>query len=443
MSAGMSIPGMRVVSEATIVVACFSAAFAILWYILNRRGLNRENRRAGYLLFACFLSCGLAQLADIATDLHPDATILVYSQAALVAAGLLAGLAVWPLLPALANLPSTQDLQDANRKLEGRVAERTSELLAANRRFEAALAGSAISVAQQDRDLRYTWAYNMPGALSDHGLAGARAADFMPSEAAARLDSAKRTAMDTGSPVRLELSVEIGDGVRWFEERIEPLFDGKYAVGVISTAVDVTTRKRHELELTGLLRELTHRSKNLLAVVQGIARQTGQSCASVDEFNRRFAGRLQALSLTHELLIATAWRHVDLRGLVDGVLAHVAPDRAAAVRVRGGRVLISPERAQSLAIALHEMAANAVAHGGLSQGGGALDVEWTTVVTETNPLVEFRWRETGGDYRPGARARGFGLSFVERLLPRALEGSSDLEFDEAGLTWRMSFPLDR
>ncbi len=68
----MLVQGMRVVSEAAIVAACFSAAFAILWYIRNRRGLNPDNKRAGYLLFACFFSCGLSQLADVSAYAWPN-----------------------------------------------------------------------------------------------------------------------------------------------------------------------------------------------------------------------------------------------------------------------------------------------------------------------------------------------------------------------------------
>ena len=147
---------------------------------------------------------------------------------------------------------------------------------------------------------------------------------------------------------------------------MEPLSKEGAVAGVISTAVDVTARKRHEIELTELLRELTHRSKNLLAVVQGIARQTGQSTCSVAEFNERFAARLQALSLAHELLVASSWRGIELRALVEGVLRSVAPDRFAQCRRRRTVAAeLSPDAAQSLVIALHEMASNAAAHGAL------------------------------------------------------------------------------
>ena len=459
----MLVQGMRVVSEAAIVAACFSAAFAILWYIRNRRGLNPDNKRAGYLLFACFFSCGLSQLADVSAYAWPNLGFLTYVEAVLVAASLTAGLAVWPMLPALASLPTTQDLErakaalerkehargalmdrltDANRELERRVSERTFELRSVNRRFEAALTGSTISVAQQDRDLRYTWAYNMPGGLEAERVVGARSADFMPADRAAALDAAKQRAIDAETPVHLEISAEIDGGVRWFEERIEPLSDGNAVIGVISTSVDVTVRKRHEIELTTVLRELTHRSKNLLAVVQGIARQTGQSCDSVQQFNERFAARLQALSLAHELLVATSWRPVDLRTLVETVLAHVAPERAAGIAVDGPDIRVSAERAQSLAIGLHEMATNAVSYGGLSRRDGALGLGWSIAADAGDAQrVDFYWRERGALQQ--GQTRGFGISFVEKLLPRALAGRSTLLFDSEGLTWKMSFPLER
>ena len=454
--------GMHVVSEATVTVASFSAALAILWYLRNRQGLSSENMRAGVLLFACFICCGLSRLVDLAALSYPQFWFLDYVNAFLVSASLVSGVAVWPLLPELAKLPSASDLQkanrklatqerargilldrltDANRELERRVGERTSELLTANRRFEAALNGSNISVSQQDRDLRYTWAYNLPGGPAREKLVGSVSGDWLPGSDAAALDAEKRRAIETGEPIQFEFSTRIKGDLRWFEYRVEPLFEGDLVAGVISTAVEVTAHKRHEIELVDLLRELTHRSKNLLAVVAGIARQTGQSASSIADFHEHFGSRLQALSLAHELLVGSSWRGVDLRQLTAGVIANVSPRNADAIALEGPPVNLGPEVAQSLAIGLHEMATNAVGHGGLASPRGTLRVSWKTEQgADTPPRLEFVWSEQGGG-KSARPERGFGLSFVDTLLPRALDGKSHVDFHEGGLTWTLSFPL--
>ncbi|MCX7899804.1 MAG: PAS domain-containing protein, partial [Methylocystis sp.] len=103
--------------------------------------------------------------------------------------------------------------------------------------------------------------------------------------------------------------VGISDKVeRWISVRGRTFFEGGRAVRIIGTARDVTERKHREQHVRVLLRELVHRSKNLLAVVQAMARQTASGTTSVEEFQRKFASRLQALSMAHDLLISQDWR---------------------------------------------------------------------------------------------------------------------------------------
>jgi PAS domain S-box-containing protein len=456
----LSTLNMHIVSELVVAAACFSAASAILWYVMKRRRLGDDNRRAGLLLFACFLCCGLSRLADLSLYLFPAYTVLSYVDAFLVAASLVCGLAVWPLLPGLANTPTTADLREANdklaaqeavrgalvnqlaganRELEDRVASRTEELAESKRRFEAALRGSTISMSQQDRDLRYTWAYNLPGA-DDAQVIGATPHEKLPEHTANQLVAAKRRVLATGEAASFEFALAVDGETRWYEERVEPLVDNKAVVGVISTAVDVTARKRHEMELVELLRELTHRTKNVLAVVQGIARQTGESATSVEDFTTRFAGRLQALSLAHEMLVTASWRGIELRQLVEGVLRNVAPGAFHRVSFEGPAVSVTPEIAQTLVIAFHEMTSNAIQHGALAVPDGGLRISWTRAGRDDAPLLNFSWQEDGAPGGFSLARRGFGFSFVERLLPRAMNGQSSVTTDRGMLTWMLSFP---
>jgi PAS domain S-box-containing protein len=450
---------IHVVSTLVIAVACISAASAILWYILNRRGLSAENSRAGYLLFACLLCCGLSRIVDLSLFFAPYRALALLD-AFLVAASLVCGLAVWPLIPTLARLPSAAELREANerlaaqelargalvsqlaganRELEGRVAARTDELLESKRRFEAALRGSSISMSQQNRDLKYTWAYNLPGA-DDANVIGTSPSEHLPPETSNLLISAKRHVLESGEPIQFEFSLVVDGRTHWYEERVEAMVEQDSIVGVISTAVDVTARKRHEIELTELLRELTHRSKNLLAVVQGIARQTSDSSVSVPDFTTRFSARLQALSLAHELLVNASWRETDIGMLVDGVLGNVAAHRRDHISADGPPVLIAPDQAQSVVIAFHEMASNAVEHGALAVDGGRLKISWTKTWAGDKPLLTFVWRESGRPDALSKQRRGFGFSFVEGLLPRALGGRSIVSLENGALVWTLAFP---
>ena len=126
--------------------------------------------------------------------------------------------------------------------------------------------------------------------------------------------------------------------------------------------------------------------------------------------------------------------------LVEGVLSNVAAHRRDRVSVEGPSVLIAPEQAQSVVIAFHEMASNAVEHGALAVGEGRLRISWTKTWAGEKPLLTFVWRESGRPGAPSQQRRGFGFSFVEGLLPRALGGRSIVAFENGALVWTLSFP---
>ena len=116
------------------------------------------------------------------------------------------------------------------------------------------------------------------------------------------------------------------------------------------------------------------------------------------------------------------------------------PRDAGAVQLEGPPVNLGPEAAQSLAIGLHEMATNAVRHGALAAEDGALSISWKIDRSGDTPQLSFAWRERNVA-RTEAPERGFGISFVDTLLPRALDGDSRIAFDDGAMTWTMSFPV--
>lgn len=209
------------------------------------------------------------------------------------------------------------------------------------------------------------------------------------------------------------------------------------AVRVVGFAFDVSERKRAEEQRELLLRELSHRVKNMLAVVQAIARQTGARADSVPGFVETFGGRLGALSATHELLTATGWHGARLPDLVRRALSSQVPREQLLVEVAD--LTVGAELAQNLALALHELATNAVKHGALSCAAGKVAL---TGGSQGGGLV-LEWREAGGPtVRPPVR-HGFGTTLLSRVIAYQHQGRVDLAWRPSGLVCTMRLPHGR
>lgn len=463
-SAGVDI-AMHVISELMTTLACIVAAVAIAWNARCRYRIADEYRGVMGLLLLIAVAFGANQILDLVALWSSSSVNFGLLDMLTAAVTLGATLALWPRLAGLASLPSARDLIEVNRRLsseeaarselvgnlthlnnelEQRVAERTAELEEAKQRFEVALLGSNITMAQQDRGLRYTWVHNPPADLQLEQVVGATPDQFLPPAVDQVLEAAKLRVMATRQPERIEVSVPFPRGERWFDERIEPVIRGGEVVGVISVAIDITTHKRSEQMLFSLLRELTHRSKNLLAVVQGLARQTAETTQSMPEFNRRFASRLQALSGAHELLVRRAWRGVELHDLVRQEIDANLLLAAERVSIRGEREILGPEAAQNIALGLHELMNNALIHGALAAPAGSVDVSWGRIGSGEAEMLELCWSEVGrADEVIGTENGALSRTLVERLVPRAIEGTSDLIILPDGLRWTLRFPVRR
>ncbi len=297
---------------------------------------------------------------------------------------------IWKLAPQLLRLPSRdrlqaevaahlrtfEELKAARHQLEERVEARTKELAEAKQRFEIALRGSPISVFSQDKDMRFTWAHNAARRPLARAPQGKTDADVLPAEAAETIMAAKRKAMETGKSQELETNFELFGRKRSFYLLIEALRDEQGAIlGTTSVAVDISERKANEDQLRLLLRELTHRCKNMLAVIHAIARQTASRTRSVEDFLDRFSARLVAIGSSHDLLIADDWHGASLRMLVEQQLGEHADRFGEQIAIEGEDVMLKPEAVQNLGLALHELATNAQKYGSLSDPRGQVSIQ--------------------------------------------------------------------
>ncbi len=227
---------------------------------------------------------------------------------------------------------------------------------------------------------------------------------------------------------------------RWVSVRGRTFFDEGRPVRIVGTARDITWRKHREQHVRTLLRELVHRSKNILAVVQSMSRQTATGAVSVEEYQRKFSARLQALSMAHDLLISQDWRGASMHDLVRAQIAYCLDVGAGEVgehaRVEGPKIMLKPEAAQNIGLALHELTANALTYGAFSVAGGSISLSWRI---EADRFF-FVWREFGGPaVAPPPRA-GFGHKVLRRLVAQALDGVATLDFLPEGFVWTLSAP---
>ncbi len=214
------------------------------------------------------------------------------------------------------------------------------------------------------------------------------------------------------------------------------------AIRIAGATRDVTERRAAEERQTLLAREVDHRAKNALAVVQAAVRLTPKDDAAA--FARAIEGRVHALARAQTLLAADRWTSADLRGVIQGELApFLAAGQAQPQAVLDGpRVALPAGVTQPLAMAVHELATNAVKHGALSTPGGRVEVSWSLEARGAAPLLRLRWSESGGPAVTGAPARrGFGSRVLEGTVRGQLRGEVTTRWAEGGLVCTITVPL--
>jgi PAS domain S-box-containing protein len=258
-------------------------------------------------------------------------------------------------------------------------------------------------------------------------------------------EPALREAMTEGRPYRSEMRLRHQDGgLRWVIVSVAllPGVAGQPARAVAAVQ-DITDRRRSEERQTLLAREVDHRAKNALAVVQAALRLTPKADAA--SFARAIEGRVNALARAQTLLAEGRWGGAPLRTLVEGELAgFIAPGEASGkprATLEGPRLMVAAEASQPLAMVLHELATNATKHGALSALGGIVRVSWMADPVEE--VLRLDWVETGGPAVAGMPSRlGFGSRVLEATLVQ-LGGSATPEWCPGGLAYRLRAPLSR
>jgi len=217
---------------------------------------------------------------------------------------------------------------------------------------------------------------------------------------------------------------------------ISPMRDteGK-VVGASKIAHDITERKRSEAQISALAREAEHRAKNLLANVRAMV-QLSQADTSAG-LKDAIAGRIEALAKVHSLFVESRWTGAELASLVEQELSPYSRDGEMRTQIDGPTVILKPNVAQAIAVALHELATNAAKYGALSVAKGHIRVEWSRAADDQ---LVVRWTEAGGPPVHQPTRKGFGTHVMEAMIQGNVGGDVRLDWCAEGLVCEMVLP---
>ncbi|MES2710352.1 MAG: CheR family methyltransferase, partial [Pseudomonadota bacterium] len=236
----------------------------------------------------------------------------------------------------------------------------------------------------------------------------------------------------------IETTAEREDRTAHFLIRIAPYRDQDQKIeGVVVTFIDVTTLTRAEARQRVLIAELQHRTRNLLAIVQSIARQTLGKGGSLSDFN----ARLEALGRVQKLVGGEGEGNTELRGIVEMEVSAVASDQKDKVHISGPPVALGFQQMQTFTLILHELATNALKHGALRAGPGEVAITWELRGANPGHSLAFHWCETGITDLQAPSHRGFGMELIERASGFTRDTMARMEFSESGLDCWIEMPL--
>ena len=283
----------------------------------------------------------------------------------------------------------------------------------------------------------------MLGFEQDPSVHRARWISFWP-ESEQGLIAAHLAQAVNGIETRFDGQITPWTGAQYaFDVTITPIKDDEgNVVRVVAVAHDETEKRRQREHLDVVVKELSHRVKNTLAVISGMSRSPVTEGTDIETYQASFHARIRSLARSHDLLVGMDWRGLDvddlLRSQTGGFGQGVADRRFS---FHGPRMVFKPEPAQMLGLAFHELATNASKYGALSKPDGRLEVTWSRHLTEEGiEAFEFRWQEfVTGTSVPSGRS-GFGSEVLTEIVAEMLNGTSELLFEPTGVSWTLSIP---
>ena len=341
----------------------------------------------------------------------------------------------------------TRELEQLNLKLERHVAERTAELEASNVRLLQSEQGRSLALAAGQMG---SWEWDIAANRGSWDEGQYRIFGVEPESFQISTDNIRNLLHpDDWEPLRqVVLRMAKGERTQQVEFRVRrPNGELRWCTGTAAASVDaagnvvrisgvtidVTERKEAEERQVLLAREVDHRARNALAIIQSIIRLT--RAKSVDDYVATVEGRIKALALAHTLLSDSRWHGADLGTLV---AEEFAPYRSGnKIELKGPNVSLSPATAQGIALALHELATNAAKHGALSSLKGRVSLTWQL----QSDTLTLHWVEGGGPPIKTPSARSFGLKVIKASIEQQLGGKATFDWNPKGLRCNLAIAL--
>ncbi len=307
--------------------------------------------------------------------------------------------------------------------------------------FITALIDMGASLILQDRDGTYVCITTLPSRWKLTPGVVPTDESIFGKEVGERLVEMKAGLLKAGD--RAELEIEAGDDT-FFEFRCRMVEMDDHDLHLITVLIDRTEDRRRERLLRALLREVSHRSKNLLAIIQSIASQTARYAGTLDMFLGKFRGRLHALSQSQDLITDSSWRGAYFRDLLKQQVERYIQENADLVHVSGDDVLLTPNASLHIGLALHELAVNAVSHGDFLQRRKPISVSCRRQELPDGPVVTILWEEpfSGPDDSKDAKASRFGSTVLERVVPASVNGQAKHDLKNGLVRYELTFPLE-
>ncbi|MCL7998392.1 sensor histidine kinase [Brucella sp. 21LCYQ03] len=308
-----------------------------------------------------------------------------------------------------------------------------------------AVRNNNICVLYQKLDLRYAWGENIPPYWQENWNTDAKDCDFIFSASSHKLASAKKAALESGNAQNIELAINDREKLRWvgFHIDCDRDDDGKI-VGLITTAVEISELKRREQVLKTLLREVSHRSKNLLAIVQSIATQTARFTDSVDDFLLKFRGRIQSLSYSQDLVTDSNWHGALFQDLVRSQIEKYIDINDERLTIDSDNPYLFPGAALHVGLALHELIINATSFGALSIPYGRVVISAKIQYSETGATeLVFHWEETNPSMPEVIHDPRFGSAVLQRIVPASVGGKAEYRVDGTGAIYLLKVPAEQ
>ncbi|WP_409606557.1 chemotaxis protein CheB [Brevundimonas sp.] len=325
---------------------------------------------------------------------------------------------------------------------ERRKAERAQR--ASERRFSAIVDQAAVGITEtnlQGQFLLSNAAFDTMAGRTPEELGRLRRQEIIGPEDADAVTARFDQAVTDGGAFELEYRLLRGDGTCvWVHDSVSVLSepDGG-ASRLIAVTLEIEKRKRAEEQADLLLGELDHRVKNILAIVSSIVAQTLKASPSPEVFAETIQGRIKAITRAHSLLTnRDAPGAGTLRHLVE---TELGPYQGRDIRLEGPDLVLTPKAGLSIAMAIHELASNAVKYGSLSEANGGLAVTWS-VTPAPDRRLQLRWIESGGPAVPGPPTRrGFGTTMIERSMTYEWRAKVDRSFPATGVVCSIDLPF--